>query len=418
MSNSRPRVFLAAPGYGHQTAAAGRGIWRACSDMSNVTVPHLSSSLLAANFNGLWCAALNEEYSGDGVDYFAMLHSDIGPEDFWLDSLIAELEEKDLDVLGVVAPIKDNRGLTSCAVDGDSTWRPRCRITMKELARLPSTFTSDHVGGNLLINTGCWVCKFDLEWATKVKFTINDRIVFNQTTNKYMAECEPEDWYFSRLCHELGLRIGCTRKVKLHHRGEIDYSNQNSWGNDFDAEYGNTESMLVNPFPNDIPGWLHPDEGFKLAELSEGKDVLEVGSYCGCSTVCIARTAKSVACVDYWDGRGTAVPMDTYPEFCASLEKYGVSNKVSEYTPDEPLPESSFDVAFIDGAHDEESVTKDIEKALGSLRPGGVLVFHDYRSDKDPGVTEAVDKFIDAGATLIETVETLAIVRPPVQVPS
>jgi len=42
------------PGYGRQTAEAGRGLWRARQDMSNVMVEYRSGSLLAANFNALW----------------------------------------------------------------------------------------------------------------------------------------------------------------------------------------------------------------------------------------------------------------------------------------------------------------------------------------------------------------------------
>jgi hypothetical protein len=49
------RVFLGMPGYGKQTAAAGRGFWRACADMSQVHNPYENGSLLAANFNSLWC---------------------------------------------------------------------------------------------------------------------------------------------------------------------------------------------------------------------------------------------------------------------------------------------------------------------------------------------------------------------------
>lgn len=410
------RTFLAAPGYGSQTAAAGRGIWRARRDMSDVAVPHIASSLLAANFNGLWCSALNEEFTGNGVDYFAMIHSDVGPDDYWLDVLIEEMEEKNLDVLGVAIPIKDDRGLTSLCIDDGSTWRPKQRITMRELSSLPETFTSDDVNGPLLINTGCWVCRFDLEWATKVKFTVNDRIVFNGPEERYQAEVEPEDWYFSRLCHELGLRIGATRKVSAMHRGEVDFSNQNVWGKVFDDQYGATEPVVKDLFPLDIEGWLRPDEGLRLAELSKGKDVLEIGSYCGRSTVCIARTAKSVACVDYWDGRATPMPQSTYGKFLENVGRYNVKHKISEFAPEDDLPVNRFDLAFIDGDHSEKEVKQDIAKAERALRPNGLLVFHDYHSADDPGVTTAVDEYLASGAELLETVKNLAVVRPPVSV--
>jgi hypothetical protein len=281
---------------------------------------------------------------------------------------------------------------------------------MRELASLPATFTSDDVGGPLLLNTGLWVCRFDLEWALKVKFTINDRIVYNKPEDRYQAESEPEDWYFSRLCHELGLRLGATRKVKVMHRGEIDFSNQNVWGEDFDGEYGATES-LIEPFPCEIEGWLTADEGALLTELCDGKRVMEIGSYCGRSTVCIARRAASVDCVDWWDGRATAVPQPTMAKFSENIKRYKVDHKCSIRFPYEPI-DKEYDVVFIDGAHDYESVKIDIGKALRALSPTGVIVFHDYQSPNDPGVTQAVDELLASGAHLIQKQHTLAVVRP------
>lgn len=42
------------------------------------------------------------------------------------------------------------------------------------------------------------------------------------------------------------------------------------------------------------------------------------------------------------------------------------------------------DFVFVDGAHDYQSVRKDTENALRLLRPGGVILWHDY------GVAEGV----------------------------
>lgn len=417
MSETRQRTVLAAPGYGSQTAAAGRGVWLARRDMSGVDVKHLNSSLLAANFNGCWAYALNRAQNGDGVDYFAMLHSDIGPDDFWLDTLIDEMESRDLDILGVAVPIKDPRGLSSLAIDGDDTWRPKCRLTMREIARLPETFTSDDIGGRLLLNTGCWVCKFDIEWCRKVFFTVNDRIVID-ANGRYMAEVEPEDWFFSRLLHELGLNIGATSKVGVMHRGEMDFSNRVQWGKEFDDEYGLAKSIVPRGFPRDVPGWLTEAEGSELSRIATGKDVLEIGSYCGKSTICMAQTATSVTCVDYWDGRGTAVPANTWDSFKRNVRDYGVDHNVKTLNPDAMPPTESYDVVFIDGDHAKESVKADISKAIGSLRQDGLIVFHDYKSEQDPGVTAAVNEFIESGAELVYSVETLAVVRPPISVPN
>lgn len=420
--SDRQRTFLGMPGYGKQTAAAGRGLWRARRDMSHVAVEYRQGSLLAANFNALWCSALNACHNGDDVRYFAMLHDDIGPEDFWLDTLIEEMEAKQLDVLGVVAPIKDSKGLTSIAIDGEDTWRPRSRLTMTDAHFLPQTFTSQDVGGPLLINTGCWVCRFDPEWARQVRFTINDRIVFNRKLNRYEPQVEPEDWYFSRLCHELDLKVGATTKITVEHRGEVDFCNKQIWGAPFDSAYA-AKSVLPEPFPSDVPGWLHPHEGRQLAELSQGKRVLEIGSYCGRSTVCIARRAESVVCIDFFDGRATPNPGSTWDRFCQSLDRYGVRDKVTCIHPESEIPRPEYDLAFIDGAHDYDSVVADIHKALEVLKPDGLLAFHDYRkfpnelnSGWDPGVTSAVDELIESGGEIVSRHHTLAVVRPPARI--
>lgn len=411
-------IVLGMPGYGKQTAGAGRGFWRACRDMSTVWNYYQNGSLLASNFNQLWCLALNLAHEGKPVDYFAMLHDDIAPEDWWLDKLIDELESKKLDILGVAVPIKDTRGLTSLAIhkDGDN-WAPFARLSMHDIHQLPETFTSQDLGRPLLLNTGCWVAKWNQDWCRQVRFEVNDRIVFNRTAGRYQAQTEPEDWYFSRLCHEIGLKIGATRKVAVMHQGEMEFTNERPWGSEpFDRET-TAVSPVPGAFPREIDGWLHADEAKALAELARDKDVLEIGSYCGLSTVCMARTADHVTAVDYFDGRGTPVPRDTRPAFDANLMRYGVAGRVVAVHPDDPYPLDRYDMAFIDGAHDEESVRCDIDRVLSHLAPGGLIIFHDYQPGIHSGVERAVEKLLANGGELVSIHNTLAVVRPPAHIP-
>lgn len=421
--------MLGMPGYGEQTGGAGRGFWRATRlPESRVRYEQNYGSLLAQNFNSLWCSALNDVHQGNRLDYFAMQHADIEPEDWWLDALIGEMEANGLDVLGVVAPIKDQKGLTSVALAHESgdPWRIKQRLTMREIFRLPMTFTSEDVGHPILLNTGLWVCRFG-DWAKKVRFTINDRIAFDTEQDRYVPQVEPEDWYFSRLCHELGLKIGCTRKVKLNHRGGMSFSNSYAWGDEFDKAWGECSAIPEVDtegfrFPHDVLGWLSFDEGKALWQLAKGKKVLEIGSYAGRSTICLAQSAESVVAVDPHDGRGTAAPQNTLPLIEANLARYGVAENVVIRT--EPLVaaelahvDDEFDVAFIDGAHDLESVQNDIACALCVLAPGGLIAFHDYGSGRDPGVKQAVNELLAAGGELISTHDTLAVVRPPAAIP-
>lgn len=433
----RKVALLGMPGYGQLSAGAAQGYYRASRgpDAGRPLQMHSSfqnGSLLAQNFNALWCMALNLRHNGEQLDYFAMLHSDVEPQLFWLDLLIEEMEQRDLDVLGVVVPIKDQHGLTSIALDhpGGGEWLPKCRLTMHEIFQLPETFTSEDVGYPVLLNTGCWVCRFDPEWAKKVRFTINDRIIFSESNNRYEPQVEPEDWYFSRLCNEIGLKIGATRKIRLLHHGVSFFPNTRPWGDmPFDTEYLN--ESVVKPredadgflFPADVDGWLMREEGKALAELARGKRVLEIGSYCGRSTICMAQTAESVASVDPHDGRGTPKPKNTRQELAENLKRYGCENVsviVGTVEDNGPFLYPPFDLVFIDGAHDYESVKRDIENAMELLAPDGTIAFHDYREHPgehdgrwDEGVTLAVREFIADGAELIERRGTIAVVRPP-----
>jgi predicted O-methyltransferase YrrM len=429
LQNETRRAFLGMPGYGELTAGAAQGLYRSsrldkARHPLTLSITYQRGSLLAQNFNGLWCVALNKAHTGERLDYFAMLHSDVAPEAWWLDKLIDELESRELDVLGVVVPIKDDCGSTSIALDGDDKWMPKCRLTMKEIHRLPETFTEEDAGHPLLLNTGCWVCRFSMEWARKyTPFTINDRIIFDTNRNMYRAQVEPEDWYFSRMCNGLGLRVGATRKIRLAHQGPYSFYNDRIWGDEYDKAFVSESQISKKGFelPN-IDGWLMHEEGKALAELARGKRVLEIGSYCGKSTVCMARTAEHVTAVDYFDGRDTPAPGDTSKAFRDNLDRYGVADKVTTKHPDEPLC-GEYDLAFIDGAHDRESVHSDIDKSLSVLAPGGLLAFHDYRefpgqhdSRWDQGVTESVRELINAGAELVSTHATVAVVRPPANI--
>ena len=56
----------------------------------------------------------------------------------------------------------------------------------------------------------------------------NDESIVVGPDGEYRPEVEPEDWYFSRLLNELGLKVGCTRKVRLTHRGPFAFPNVTS----------------------------------------------------------------------------------------------------------------------------------------------------------------------------------------------
>lgn len=414
-------AFLGMPSYGLISFSAGAGFWNSSRWPNSVIKKYTEGSLLCQNFNSLWCTALNMQRKGRQIDYFAMQHGDVEPERNWLDTLIDELETHDLDIIGAAVPIKDTRGLTSIALhkEGDN-WNPLCRLSIDEVQRLPMTFTSEDVGHKILLNTGLWVCRFDPAWRTKVWFDDPNRIVLDERTDSYRAQVESEDWFFSRLLHELGLAIGATSKIALMHRGDMLFGMDRTWGTKHDESVAESQVKQQQSglrFPYDVPGWLTRAEGEKLYEHAAGKRVLEIGSFCGRSTICLAQSAAEVVSVDPHDGRCLTKPRDTWHEFSHNLAHYGVRQTVHPFRAcvreiAHEL-ERPFDLVFIDGAHDYESVVSDIEVARSLLAPGGLIAFHDYQSMVDPDVTRAVNELLAAGGELLSHTHLLAVARPP-----
>ncbi|MGH8623444.1 MAG: hypothetical protein ACRET3_15020, partial [Burkholderiales bacterium] len=133
--DNRKVAYLGMPCYGEMTDGAARGLF--CASLGKLVVHRKTqvSSLLTLNMNHLWCWALNAEFRGERVDYFAMIHADIQPLPGWLDVAVEELESNGLDVLGVVAPLKDAEGKTSIAMahpSGDP-FQVMGRLTMREV---------------------------------------------------------------------------------------------------------------------------------------------------------------------------------------------------------------------------------------------------------------------------------------------
>lgn len=203
----------------------------------------VNSSLLADGFNQLWCSALNSR--NQGITHFAMQHADLDPDKYWLDTLLAEMEKKGVDIISVVVPIKDQRGLTSTAIGwANDPWSVARRLTLYETQFLPQTFTTEDVvsqfpdivppGGRLLMNTGLWVCKLG-DWSERCHFEICNRIV--KIDGKFYRQVIPEDWNFSRMAYEAGAKIACTSAVKVTHYGNGGYTTRGDvYGEKFDKE--------------------------------------------------------------------------------------------------------------------------------------------------------------------------------------
>jgi hypothetical protein len=216
------------------------------SQTRRVGVLPSQSSLLATNCNRLLCSALNLR-EADNLEWFAMLHSDIEPEAYWIDKLIAEAEKHGADLMSAVVPVKNRTGRTSTAIAArDSRLSAYCILTQHQVRHpsFPDTFdleqaaaaleglpgemrVADVPRSALLVNTGCMVYRL-AQWRLGIKFEqLDDIVEFN---GQYAERSLSEDWSFSRLVAEHGGKVMATRLLKLTHWGSVDWRAEEVWG--------------------------------------------------------------------------------------------------------------------------------------------------------------------------------------------
>lgn len=166
-------------------------------------------------------------------------------------------------------------------------------------------------------------------------------------------------------------------------------------------------------FPEHVPTALTYAEAARLNSEARGKVVLEMGAQFGCSTICLAQSARHVVSVDWHRGDPQAGMHDTLTAYWRNLKEHGIDHKVTVLVDrfDRALGllrPGMFDLAFIDGCHDEEAVQSDIELALPLLRRPGTILFHDYGRAQFPGVKRQVDRLADRNLSLVNGTDTLA----------
>lgn len=159
-----------------------------------------------------------------------------------------------------------------------------------------------------------------------------------------------------------------------------------------------------------VTGYMQDSELEQLVVLAAGKRVLEVGSFKGLSAFCMVIVAESVTCVDTFAADASGVSqagggLTTLDAFKAATARFRtVSHFVgtSELAATSPEgPQGTFDLVLIDATHEYEDCKQDIQLWWPRVKPGGLLVFHDYGHTLNadgtvaggfPGVTKAVDE--------------------------
>jgi hypothetical protein len=234
----RRRIILGIPHSGGpcMTFDTARAIYH-CSKNHDVKVLGISGP--AGNFNQILAWCLNAVRDGE-ADIMAMLHTDIEPQDYWVDILEDERQRLDADMVSALVPIKDTRIVSSSGIrEAADPWLYPRVFTMAEAEQFPETFNAADVGypgGCLLHNNGCWIAdlrrpvfhQVDDDGLLIAMFDFRRRI--RLADGKFVFECEGEDWLFSRKLYELGATTYVTRKVSLTHEGSFRYPCRGGWG--------------------------------------------------------------------------------------------------------------------------------------------------------------------------------------------
>ncbi|MFE7772543.1 class I SAM-dependent methyltransferase [Streptomyces sp. NPDC057445] len=157
-------------------------------------------------------------------------------------------------------------------------------------------------------------------------------------------------------------------------------------------------------------GFMPAQEGLALYAAAVeagalGLPLLEVGTYCGRSTILLADAARQAGTVavtvDHhrgseeqqpgWDYHDPTVVdpevglMDTLPTFRRTLHKAGLEDHVIAVVGRSPQVAKVWGgkvgLVFIDGGHTDEHATNDYEGWAPHLAEGGLLVIHDVFPD-------------------------------------
>ena len=165
-----------------------------------------------------------------------------------------------------------------------------------------------------------------------------------------------------------------------------------------------TERELI--IPPTVTTAVTGPEAEELGRLARGRIVLELGAYHGFSTIVLASVANLVYSVDWHQGDDHAGLGDSWAEFTKNLNEYpGAASRViacrgrfEDEVPRLAAQGVRVDGAFLDGFHDEPSVSRDLALALTLVKPGGWLAAHDYGRGDHNGhagfrVTEVMDRF-------------------------
>lgn len=168
----------------------------------------------------------------------------------------------------------------------------------------------------------------------------------------------------------------------------------------------------------ELDGWLSDQEAFGLqqtaSKLPRNATVVEIGSWQGKSTYCIAAGLRSgkIYAIDPFnaDAGSDADSQKEYQQkgsgknlleqFNDNMQRLKVSSKIivrQGYSQNFYLEFKEIDFLFIDGDHSIEGCTSDFNLYAPALKKNGIIAFHDYYEDRPHlGPTHVIQQLIPA----------------------
>lgn len=195
--------------------------------------------------------------------------------------------------------------------------------------------------------------------------------------------------------------------------------------------------------PDSVKGFLHPDEGRRLYDLASEAALtgpcLEVGSYCGKSTLYLGTACREqgglLYAVDHHRGSEEHQPgeeyhdpdlldaasgrLDSFRAFRDTLARADLEQIVVPVVASSEMAArhwlTPLSLVFIDGGHSREAALTDYRSWAGHIRTGGLLAIHDLFPDpKDGGQApyEIYQLALASGLfTELEGTRTLGVLR-------
>ena len=157
-----------------------------------------------------------------------------------------------------------------------------------------------------------------------------------------------------------------------------------------------TELKCLNPIM--LSGKIQGNFLAIISKLIKPFNVLEIGTYTGYSTLCIAKGLSPAGMIHTIDKNEELLQIQN-----KYFEKSGLRNQIKQYTGDAlaiiPKLKFDFDMVFLDA--DKENYVKYLELILPILKPGGVLLTDNVlwhgkileSSENQDRVTRLIDNF-------------------------